>query len=145
MLADAQTFDVVAPQIWSLIENKTVVMYNADFGIDRLCTSIYAHYTRPPHRPSYAIEDEEAGKRLNWLRYELEQYCAMKWFAVVCGEKYEYYGTYTWQKLETVCSYFGIPFGDAHDAMMDARATAALVHKLAQLAERELPEGYHAL
>jgi hypothetical protein len=64
---------------------------------------------------------------------------------MVYGEKHKYYGTDTWQKLEAACSYFGIPFGDAHDAMSGARATTALVHELAQLARRDLPEGYHSL
>lgn len=145
MLADAPTFDVVAPQIWRLIENKTVVAYNADFDIACLCTSIDSHNTQPPHRPSGRVEDEAARKRLDWLLNELDWYCAMQWFAVIYGEKHEYYGTYTWKKLERACSYFGISFGDAHNAMSDARATTALVHKLAQLAERELPEGYHPL
>jgi DNA polymerase III epsilon subunit-like protein len=134
MLADAPTFDLVAPRIWSLLEGKTVVIYNASFDTSRLYTSLYAHTD---------YRDEEAHKRAHWLLHELETHCAMEWFATIYGEWHSYFRSYTWQKLTTACSYFDIPHSEAHNATCDAQATAALVHKLAELARAELPIGYH--
>src|SRR6266700_1692516 len=133
-LADAPTFDIVAPQIWALLEGKAVVIYNASFDTSRLYTSFYAHNS---------YRDEAALKRGNWLLYELETHCAMEWFATIYGAWHSYFHSYTWQKLSTACSYFNIPFNGAHNATNDARVTAALTHKLAELALAELPMGYH--
>jgi DNA polymerase III epsilon subunit-like protein len=134
MLADAPTFDLVAPRIWSLLEGKTVVIYNASFDTSRLYTSLYAHTD---------YRDEEARKRAHWLLYELETHCAMEWFATIHGAWHSYFRSYTWQKLTTACSYFDIPHNGAHNATCDAQATVALIHKLAELASVELPTGYH--
>ena len=118
------TFDQIADQLWALLEGKTVIIYNADFDIGRLCTSIrpYANY-------------RDSGcpwtKRERWLLYDLKKYCAMWWFAVIYGELHEYYRSYCWQRLETACAYFDIANEQHHDASSDARATALLVQKLA--------------
>lgn len=136
MLADKPTFDVIAEQIWQLLEGKTVIAYNADFDMSRLCTSC---------APYQDWENSECPwrKRVHWLSYGLDKRCAMEWFATIYGEVHEYYHSYTWQNLETACAYYDIPVEGAHDAAHDARMTALLIKKMAEEAEEVLPEGYH--
>jgi len=136
MLLDAPTFDLIAQKIWDLIEGKAVIIYNASFDISRLYSSLAPYI-------DYQNQECPHHKRVVWLLSTLERHCAMEWFAVIYGAKHEYFKTYTWQKLETACFYFDIQGEKAHDAASDAKATALLVKKLAELAQEELPEGYH--
>jgi DNA polymerase-3 subunit epsilon len=136
LLADKPTFDEIADQIWALIDGKTVVIYNADFDISRLYTSLspYADW-RDPENPWT--------KRQRWLLYDVKRYCAMGAFATIYGEVHSYFRSYTWQTLGTACAYFDIDLDQAHDAAGDAQATARLLQKLYELALETLPEGYH--
>jgi DNA polymerase-3 subunit epsilon len=130
MVKDAPTFDQVLPVIQNLISGKVVIIYNAPFDLDRLIASI---------KPYVANNQDE---RLTCLK-NLERRCAMSWFAVIYGVRHSYYDSYTFQKLTTACDYFAIPFDDSHTATGDARATAALVNKMIELAQTELPSNYH--
>jgi DNA polymerase III epsilon subunit-like protein len=138
-LQDAPSFAEVLPELWRLLEQKTIIIYNAEFDLSRFETSLQALYPFPEAYEAYC----EQSRRLWRLRDQA--HCAMKWFAVIYGQKHRYYGTYTWQKLATACSYFGIPLEDAHNAICDAQATALLTHKLAELAEQKLPPDYRPL
>lgn len=125
LLADAPPFETVWPTLRDLLAGKTVVMYNASFDVRMLWSSA---------RPS-GIE----------IPYDLFQdVCAMELFARFYGEVHEYYGTYTWQKLTTAIHVLEIKVpGEPHHAEHDAAATALLIKKLAELADQELPPGWH--
>ncbi len=124
-LADAPTFETIWPTIRELLAGKTVVIYNANFDSGMLWSSA---------RPS-GIE----------VPYDLfKDVCAMELFARFYGEIHEYYDTYTWQKLTTAIRVLGIEARwPPHHAEHDAAATALLIKKLADLADQELPPGWH--
>lgn len=125
-LADAPTFAEVWPAIRDLLAGKVVVIYHASFDIGKLWSSAHAHNIDIPY---------------NFIK----DVCAMHLFARFYDEVHEYFGTYTWQKLNEVA----IPFlniqvpGRAHDAEHDAAATAMLIKRLAEIADQELPPGWH--
>jgi DNA polymerase-3 subunit epsilon len=125
-LVDAPSFAEVWPTIRNLLIEKTVVIYNANFDIGRLYASARASQVDIP----YGL---------------IKMVCAMHLFAEFYGELHEYYGTYTWQSLNEVaipCLHIEVA-GSAHDASHDAAATALIIKKLAELADRELPVGWH--
>ncbi|MDQ2717175.1 MAG: 3'-5' exonuclease, partial [Chloroflexota bacterium] len=125
-LAAAPSFAEMWPVISGLLIGKTVVIYNANFDIGKLWSS-----ARP-----YNIE----------IPYDfIKDVCAMDLFAQFYGEMHEYWGTYTWQRLnEVAVSHLGIVVpGQAHDAEHDALATARIIKRLAELADQELAPGWH--
>ena len=124
-LADAPTFVEVWPTLHPLLTQKTVVIYNADFDLGKLFSSAAAFGIVIPFDTIHTV-------------------CAMQVFAQFYGQVHKYYGTYTWQKLTTAISDLRLVVeGNAHDATHDARATALLIKKLAELAEQELAPGWH--
>lgn len=124
-LADAPTFAEAWPEILTLLEGQTVVIYNANFDLGKLWFSAQAHGITIPYDFVKSV-------------------CAMELFARFYGEVHDYWGTYTWQKLTTaiVSLEIDVP-GHTHDAAHDAAATALIIKKLAELAEKELPPGWH--
>lgn len=121
LLANAPTFDQVWPTIWRLIEGKLVVIYNESFDRRLLYQSAHPYRLELPDFPST---------------------CTMSQFAAFYGAVHPYYGTYTWQRLETACSCLEISLEAAHTAAADACATALIVQALARKAHRELPKGF---
>lgn len=73
----------------------------------------------------------------------LRWFCAMEAFAAAYGVWHDYFKNYTWQPLETACAFFRLPHDQAHSAAGAAAATAVLMHMMAQMAQEELPAGYH--
>lgn len=136
MLQNEPTFDQVVDQIYDLFKDKMLVGYNVSFDVSRFFTSIQPYYT-------WGNSPYEHMIKALFYKGGIKQYCAMEWFAVVYGDLHEYFQTYTWQKLETACAYFNIEQGHTHNAASDAQATVKLVHKLAEMAKKELPTGYH--
>jgi DNA polymerase III subunit epsilon len=126
-LVDAPQFGEIWPVLNALLAGKTVAIYNAHFDVGKVYGSLRACDAKlPPYK---------------WI----ESICIMELFAEFYGETHEYYGTYTWQSLNDVAVphlQLEVP-GQAHDAVHDAVATAMIVKKLAELADRELPIGWH--
>ncbi len=125
-LAAAPSFAEMWPVISGLLSGKTVVIYNANFDIGKLWSS-----ARP-----YNIE----------IPYDfIKDVCAMDLFAQFYGEMHEYWGTYTWQRLnEVAVPHLGIVVpGQAHNAEHDALVTAMIIKRLAELADQELAPGWH--
>lgn len=126
-LADAPRFSEVWSAIRKLLAGKTVAIYGANFDVGKIYGTLRA----------YEIELPGWG----WM----QDVCIMELFAGFCGQVHEYYGTYTWQKLnEVAVPHLQIEVaGSAHDAVHDATATAMIVRKLAELADLELAPGWH--
>ncbi len=125
-LTDAPSFAEAWPVISNLLEGRTVVIYGSNFDVGKLWSSAEPYGVQIPYD-------------------FVKDICAMHLFARFYGEFHEYYGTYTWQKLNEVA----IPplkievAGPAHDAAHDAAATAMIIKKLAELADQELLPGWH--
>src|SRR5690348_17885552 len=124
-VADAPTFAEAWSALFPLLAEKTVVAYNASFEREAIYVSATPYFSFLRGEP-----------RLRW-------FCAMEAFAAASGAWHPYFRSYTWQPLETACAFFRLPHNYAHTAAGDASVTAQLMHAMAQLAEGELPEGYH--
>jgi DNA polymerase III subunit epsilon len=126
-LQDAPAFDQAWPAIRDLTAGKVVVIYNAGYDIRMLYQSA----------EPYKIDMYEHVKGMT-------RYCAMELFAEFYGEYNEWRGSYAWQRLTTAIAYLDIEVpGSAHDAGYDASATALVIKKLAEMADAELPQGWH--
>lgn len=77
-LADCPSFPDVYPQIKSLIENRTVLIYNAAFDTRRLLMDCYNHKLEP---------------------IEFNAECVMLEYAAYVGEWSDYHDDYRWQPL----------------------------------------------
>lgn len=86
-----------------LAEAEAVVVYNADFDLPFL-------------------------EAIGALPGQLSIYDPMIDFAEVYGEWNEFFGDYKWQKLTKAAAHVGYEWGDgdAHDALADCKASAAV-------------------
>lgn len=116
----AEIWPTIEAHILTITPAKFTIFYNAEFDIARLRAS--ARGQTPKMKPP-AI----------WTNQ-----CAMTRYAAVHGE--EKWNGYRWQKLEVACQTLGIEVdGTLHTSAVDARLTAQLVLKMAEMAEQEVP------
>lgn len=100
---DAPLFPEVYEKIEAIIQEKTVVIYNAQFDVRLIQQSLAKHNLLP-------------------IGLDLDNVdCAMLMYSAWVGELWPY-GGYKWQKLES---------GD-HTALGDCRATLELIKKMAR-------------
>lgn len=101
-------------QVWQLIHDKTVIVYNADYDFRLLAQSEKA--CQP-----LALSD--------W--HTIKRECAMLKFAEIYGDWNDYRGNYRWQKLDTAARYYNIPVSNAHTALGDCLMTLAVCKAIA--------------
>lgn len=115
---DAPGFEAVYPAIRAALEHKRVIAYNADYDWRML----RQEWERHGLAPIVAIPGVS--------------HCAMHQYAAFNGDWNDYRGNYRWVKLREALAHFGLKhedFGDAeHDAVTDAKATLALIQKMAE-------------
>ena len=103
-------------QIWTDVEatlrGRVIGIYNADFDL-RLLRQTNKAYGLP-----MSIETNQA-------------FCVMKLFAAFYGEWNARNNGFKSQKLEFAGRFFAIPIPNSHDAIDDARLTAALTKAIA--------------
>lgn len=125
MVKDAPLFSGVYREIKDALEGKVVVAYNFEYD-NRMLQQVIASYG-----PEYAMHPITFG----------EQHCAMNWYAQYNGEWNDY--NYRWKKLREALATFGLKHTDfgtqEHDACTDARATLAVIRKMAETDAPELP------
>jgi len=120
-LEGCPTFADYWPQIEAVINRRKNVMYNAEFDYRMLFMTAHAHHMPRP--------------------YLWNGLCAMQWYAIYHGEPFGYDG-YKYQSLEEACRQMEIPIEEPlHRAATDAKLTAQLLIKLAEIAKRDIP--YH--
>jgi DNA polymerase-3 subunit epsilon len=107
-LKDAPPAAEVLPKLREALQERRVVVYNADFDGMALHNSLV---TAVLHDPTLGAAD--------YMRNRWE--CAMERYAEFVGDLSEYHGSYRWQRL---------PGGD-HTALGDARATLAVLREMA--------------
>lgn len=119
MVNDAPPFSAVYQRIKEALDGKIVVAYNFEYD-NRVLQQNIAKYG-----PEYAMQPITFAA----------QHCAMNWYAQYNGEWNDYHGNYRWQKLGEALAAFGLKHEDvgskAHDACTDARATLAVIKKMA--------------
>lgn len=111
-LLDAPNFGDVADYLLTLLAGRTVVAHNATFDMRFLHAELQRLGFDLPSRPAAL--------------------CSMKWAGRTIGSA----------KLEHCCEALDIELLDAHTALADARATAALVGHLQVLASHH-PDWHH--
>lgn len=118
-LADYPTFAQLQNIIIPFILRHQLWSYNMPFVarlIGQSCTHAYQKKIPPE------VDPEHFG-------------CLMRWFAVVYGERHDYYESYTWKKLTIACRYYDIPLLEPHNARYDALACVELYEKLNECAQ----------
>lgn len=124
-VADAPSFADLWPQLKSLLEQRKVVIYNADFDTRILLVEADRYFMRaaPVPRGQLAIPDRPGWRHwhpeaASWKR-SLQAECAMEQYAVWAGQWSDYWGGYRWQSLD-----------GGHSARADCRATIELLHRM---------------
>ena len=111
-VADAPTFANIAPNLHQLIDNKLIVIYNAQFDIQMLTQSARAH----------GIKESPVA---DWA-------CAMNLYAAYWGAWSNYHQSYTWQKLSDAARQCGIQLpATLHRARADAELTRQIIQFMA--------------
>ena len=108
-VANARPFDAILPELRKAIQDRPVIIYNADYDLRLICQSA-ALCGLTVHGL------DELGART------LE--CAMREYAAYCGEWSDHWANYRYQKL---------PGGD-HSALGDCRATLRVIERMAGVA-----------
>lgn len=123
LVAGAPSFSEVYPQIKAALAGKMVVAYNFEFDNRLLCQEIARCELEP-------IQFKDFG-------------CAMEEYARYYGQWNPKHCNYKWQSLENALFHFGLKHEDfgtrAHDAGTDAKATLALIRKMAGIEQENLP------
>lgn len=129
MVLDAPTFDAIHEQLCEIIQDRAVVIFNADFDsriVNQVCRR---------HGPPEAMNEAAS------------VHCAMLQYAPFRGDWNEYYGNYRWPKLAYAIDEFSIDLGDGkeHDAMTDCRITLELLKGMAKYAQTEPTADYEII
>lgn len=111
MVKDAEPFDTL--QICSLLSNKHVIIYNAEYDVRLLFQSATAN-----------------GHMAKW-KAVVNWYCAMEAFAEIYGDWNPRYKSFKWKSLDVACGYYGIQNTGAHSALGDCLATLAVCKAMA--------------
>jgi DNA polymerase-3 subunit epsilon len=113
MVTDAKTFAEEWREIYTALTNRIVIAYNVDFDKERLEHTAKIHGVSLP---------------------ALEWRCLMLKYAQFYGAPGRY-EEFAWQKLGDACEQQGVIVEQVHRALGDARATASLIRRLAELGQ----------
>lgn len=115
MIQNAPSFPDVFTQLCDVLEDKQVLIYNADFDIGIL------HYCRKLHKL-----DEQ-------LNLDERSHCIMEWFSQWCGNYSSYWENYRWQ-----------PLNGGHRALGDCKAALECIQAMAEDSlEIKCPQGIY--
>lgn len=112
MVKDAPVWTQIWSAVESVLKGRVIGIYNAEFDL-RLLRQTNKAYGLPT-----GIESSQA-------------FCVMKLFAAFYGEWNARNNGFKSQKLEFAGRFLQIPLPNSHDAIDDARLTAALTHAIA--------------
>jgi DNA polymerase-3 subunit epsilon len=121
MVQDAPGFPEVYASIQAAFLGKTVLAYNFDYDSRMLVQVCRKHELKP----------------IAWNGTD----CVMERFAGFYGEWDDYHGNYRWKKLREALAHFRLTHADfgtkEHDAGTDAKATLAVIRKMAEWTAEE--------
>lgn len=112
MVKDAPTWTRIWPEVEAILKGRVIGIYNADFDL-RLLRQTNKAYGLP-----MTIETNQA-------------FCVMKLFAAFYGEWNARNNGFKSHKLEFAGRFLNIPLPNSHQAVDDARLTAALTQAIA--------------
>ncbi len=109
---DAPTIGELAEPLKRIVHGRPLAIYNAKFDMKMLWQSIKA---------------ANATAQYQWL-YDVNYECVMVEYAAYWGQRGRY--GYKWQRLGNACQQQGVRVVAAHDALGDAKLTAALIRAI---------------
>ena len=114
MVQDAPRWDSLWPEIEAILNNRTVVIYNADFDLRLMQQTHTRHWLR-------------------WRNPEGSQFaCLMKLYAQYYAQWDPRRGSYRYQSLDAAGQQCGISLPNSHRAKDDTLLTRALLLHLAE-------------
>ena len=122
MVASAPRWPDVHEQLLALIEDRLLVIYNAEFDLRML------NQVSTQHRLPWPAVQERVGTQTR-LANTTVVHCAMLEYS-------RFYGSHRWQSLSKACEQQGIAVTGAHRALADCRMTLGVVQAMARRAER---------
>lgn len=114
MVEHAPTIVDLEPAIRNALEDRTVIIYNAEYDMRLLKQSSWAR-----------------GRSVAWRDIPRRWLCAMLAYAEHRREPGRTYGEYRWHRLEAAARYEGIACTASHSALGDCLTTLELVRRLA--------------
>jgi len=111
-VSDAPSFSDIMPNLKAMLEDRLIIVYNADYDVRIL-------------HQSATINNEEILK--------LNAVCAMKLYSVYYGDWNARFGSYRWQSQEKAARQLGIEVpADLHRAAADAALCRLIVEAMAK-------------
>jgi DNA polymerase-3 subunit epsilon len=111
---EAPSIGQQAEVLKKIMAGRPIAIYNADFDTRILRQSIKA---------------DKASSSYQWLHNQ-DWECVMQAYAEYWGQWNSRYGSYKWQSLIDACRQQGVKVVNAHNALGDARLTAALLRSI---------------
>lgn len=108
MVKDCPDFGSEWEQIWEVIKNKTLLIYNADFDTSMLYRTLERH--------GITLEDG----------FRFDSFCIMEFYQAFKDYRY-------WTKLEHACDEMGIEIEQNHRAADDCRMVLELIKAIAKV------------
>lgn len=116
---DAPTMVDIYPKLKGFMSGKTWAIYNSSFDIPKLNNHV-ANYNLEQIQPKFS-------------------HCIMDIFSSYYGSYSDYHSSYTWQKLIVAANHFKYKF-PAHNALEDAKATAAVIRGMSEWLKTMYPQ-----
>jgi len=112
-VANSPSYLKLMPKIESILKDRTVCIYNAEYDIRLMQQSALAHDVKPFNLS--------------------EVHCVMEMYAEFWGDWNEYRQSYKWQKLANAVAQCGLePSGKLHHAVNDAEMTRQVLLHMAK-------------
>ncbi|MEH1819326.1 MAG: 3'-5' exonuclease [Nostoc sp.] len=112
-VVQALPFEQVFLDVWKLLSDRDVIIYNAEFDLKVIRNSLKARGIQV----AFPTSDR---RNCRIFVNGGSIHCAMHYYSQYVGEWNEYYGNYKWQKL---------PGGD-HSALGDCKATLEVIKQM---------------
>ena len=112
MLADAQGWDMVWPQVEAALQGRYVGIFNLDFDV-RMMEQSHQRYW------------------MQWGLPEANFFCIMKLYATFYGQWNSKHRNYRWQSLDNARRQCGLDIPNSHRAKDDTLLARAVLHYIA--------------
>ncbi len=113
MVKDAQDWPHIKPYVLTLIQGRDIITYNAKFDRHMMHCS----------DDMWGLPQTDYHSFGTWT-------CAMEAYAPHGGVWNDYYGNWKWVRLGDAMNQQGLIMGEAHRALVDAKATFSLLEKM---------------
>lgn len=116
MVINAPTILDLFPKIEHCLNNKKIVVYNADYDYRLLVQSL-----------KIISKKENVSSFPDFVRNKSQWIDVMIPYAEYHGDYNHHYKSYRWQSLSNACAQMGIEINNAHDALGDCLMTLELI------------------